>query len=188
MRQPQSYGSPAQQTELTWAALILLTFLILVGLVFLCIAFYANKDIVARRTSVVLFEQSLVFPGPGETTPGAFCEGPVTFHMTDNTIKWRFDHDGLGTITSIDIFGPTLATNPLSGPVFLTLCGGQTTVACLSSGVNTLEQLITQVSPTGQPLITFIEAITADRARYRIRIKTQSFPNGALVGRLNAAF
>ena len=188
MRQPQSYGSPAQQTELTWASLILLSVLVIIGLVFLCIAFFSNKDIVARRTSVVIFDASLVFPGPGDGGPGVFCEGSVTFHMTDNTIKWRFDHDGLGTITAIDIFGPTLAANPLTGPLFLTLCGGSTTIACLTSGPNTLEQLIGQVSPTGQPLINFIEAITADRARYRIRIRTQSFPGGAMVARMNAAF
>lgn len=176
-----------QDVALTWTALILLTVLVIVGLVFLAIAFFANKDIVATRTALVVFDAALVSPGPGDTTPGVFCEGTLRFHLTDNTIKWSFDHDGLGTITSIDIFGPTLPATPLVGPVFITLCGPPTTVPCLGIGPNTLEQTIGQTSPAGQPLITFLEAITGDRARYKIRIKTQNFPDGALVGRIDAS-
>lgn len=189
-RPPQSSGTVNQQTSLTWASLIILSVLVTVGLVFLAIAFFANKDIVARRTAVVVFEGALVRPGPGDLSPAVYCEGSITFHLTDHTIYWRFDRDAttLGTVTSIDIFGPTLATDPLSGPVFLTLCGPPTTVPCLLPSPNTLEQTIIQTSPLGQPLINFIEAITSDRARYKIRIKTQNFPAGALVGRLNAGF
>lgn len=189
-RPSPSPNSVPQQTSLTWTSLILLSALVIVGLVFLAIAFFANKDIVARRTAVVVFDGALVRPGPGDLNPAVYAEGTITFHLTDHTIEWRIDHDAatLGVVTSIDIFGPTLATDPLVGPLFLTLCGPPTTIPCLTSSINTLEQKIGQTSPLGQPLINFIEAITNERARYKIRIRTQNFPDGAMVSRLNSAF
>lgn len=175
---------------LTWVSLILLSVLVIVGVVFLFIATYANKDIVARRSSAVLGLASLVRPGPGDTSSGAFFEGEIFFHMNDLTIRWIINYgaSSMGVITAMDIIGPTLPADPLTGPVLVTLCGPPTTIACLSSGPNTLEQIISQTSPHGRPLNSFINAIVEDRARYKLRVKTQNFPGGALVSRLNTAF
>ena len=169
-------------------SLIVLPVLIVAGIAFLIITQVSNRDIVARRVAYVVFSPVLVYPGPGDNTPGAYCEGDIMFHLVEHTIQWKLFYGGLGTVLALELFGPVLPTNPLDGPVFLTLCGPPTAIACLSSAPQVLEQKITETSPLGQPLNDYIKDITRHPAEYKIRIKTQNFPDGAMVARLNIVF
>ena len=180
-------SSDAYSKRVNCTALVLLSILVVAGLVFLVVSAFSSKDIVAQRRSCIVGDHTLVFPGPGDNGPGVYWEGFVLFHLTQNTINWRMFHGGLGTVHSMEIFGPVTAGNPNNGPLYLTLCGGAATIACLMTAPNTLEQRITQTSPAQEPLGNYLTAITADRDLYKIRIKTQTFPDGALVARLGVA-
>lgn len=184
----EQFQESRRQANIKLVSLIMLSALVIVGVVFLIVATLSSYEVYGRRTSCIVATAALVYPGPGDTGATAFVNGQITFDLTLHTIKWNFNYDNIGVVTEMDIIGPVDPTNPLDGPVFLAICGTPSTaIACLTPEPNLLEQTISETSPIGQPLNSYIVDITQERSKYLLRIKTQNFPAGALAARLNTA-
>jgi len=110
-------------------------------------------------------------------------QGQIIFQRSEDFIEWKLIHNLSSSILSIDIFGPVLETNPLYGPLALTLCENGTPVSCYTDGPNSLRQRITQTS-AGGPLGNYIDAFTTRSDLYLVVIATEDFPSGEVAMRL----
>lgn len=123
-----------------------------------------------------------MFPGPGAST-STFLQGSTRFHRSENTISWHWIHNLSSPVLAIRIFGPVFETNPLSGPLLLTLCETGTEAPCLFKSANTLQQRIFSTAE-GTPLNDYIEDVTFHAQNYIIRVDTADFPNGEMAMKL----
>jgi len=182
------YQNVRYHMRISVLSLVLLCTLALGMLVFLIVTSSIGLSKFSQFKSCVVGSAALVHPGPGDTTANAFWNGDISFDTSAQSIEWDFTYGNLGAVTGLDIIGPVDVGDPLDGPVFLSLCGVPATpLACLGDGMNTLSQTIYEAPATGEPLVAFSRILKDDRSRYLIKIKTQAFPDGALVARLNTA-
>jgi len=163
---------------------VVLTVLVISAFMFLVLAVWNRDDSLVLKKICVQGDPALVFPGPGAPSPPAYLGGYTSFHKTEPYIEWNMFHGSLGgTVTAIDIIGPVFDTNPLNGPVIITVCDITTTVACVATTPNTLVQKITQTD-LGFPIDDIVDKITANLERYKLRVRTTTFPGGAIVSNL----
>lgn len=164
--------------------MILLSLLVVAGLVFMSISLYATHDFVSQRRYCITGQASLVIPGPGDLD--GFLKRWILFDVTKKQINWHLAHGNLGGILGLELFEILDPATPFEGSTWLALCGPPSALSCIAAGPNLLEQTITQTSPATQPLQFFIQAIRDNPGLYKGRIKTQDFPDGALVFELNS--
>lgn len=182
-------GGGKNQQRLNVFAVVVVAVVVVIGLAYLIVAGWASWSAAARHKSCFVGSSLLVYPGPGDTSPGAYWEGAITFDTVDHAIDWKIRYGGLGPVIGMDILGPIAsnASPQTDTPVYLTLCGPPSLVMCVSPEGHLLRQKIKQSSPQNQPLNSYIEDITDNRDEYLIRLRTGDHPSGALVARLNSA-
>lgn len=180
---------PDDGQRLNVFAVVVIAVTVVIGLAYLLAAAHASWASAARHKSCIVGTSVLVYPGPGDTSPGAYWEGSITFDTVDHAIDWKFRYGGIGPVIGMDILGPISpsASPQTDTPSYLTLCGPPSLVMCISTEPHLLRQKIKQTSPQNQPLNSYIEDITDERDEYLIRLRTGDHPSGALVARLNSA-
>ena len=146
------------------------------GIAFLVLSFFKGSDYVNNRHYCVHGHGDLVYPGPGASS-GTYCQGSTRFHRSESFIAWRWIHNLSSPVMSIVIKGPVLDTNPLTGPLLLTLCQTGTDAPCIFPSANVLQQRIDS-TVDGLPLADYIEQITFHAQNYLIYVNTVDFPNG----------
>jgi hypothetical protein len=164
-------------------ALLLLTLIVIGGIVFMAISYKYQDDSVWLKTYSCVGDPSLVYPGPGAPTT-AYEVGDVTFNINTRSIQVRAQIGGVGfgSLTGIQLIGPTLNSNPISGPTLLPMCGPGSPLTCNVVSANLVDQT-TSKTPLGQPLDDLINDVVRDRFRYMMLFQTTTYPQGALACR-----
>ena len=164
-------------------ALVLLLLLVIAAIVFMAISYYYQDNSVWIKTYSCVGDPSLVYPGPGAPST-AYEVGDVTFNINDRSIQVRAQIGGVGfgSLTGIQLIGPTLNSNPLSAPVLLPMCGPGSPLACNVITANYVDQTATK-TPGGLPLDDLINDVLRERFRYMMLFKTTANPAGALACR-----
>lgn len=166
---------------LAWVTLIVI---VGSGVVFLISAGLKKNDAILQKHLCFKADSALVFPGPGAPQPPAYAQGELLVHRSEASIAWDIVYGNVGgTVTGMDVFGPIYPASPLDGPLLLTICDVTTTVACQATLANVLRQKIKQTD-TGIPLDDIAETLFLHPERYKLRIRSTTYPNGALVADL----
>jgi hypothetical protein len=166
-------------SKFLWAMLIII---IGGGIVFLALTFFKGNDYVNDRHYCVQGLGSLVYPGPGAPS-STYLQGSFRFHRSNQDISWRLAHNLSSPVMSIQVHGPVLDTNPLSGPPLLTLCETGTAAPCIFTTANSLQQRISSTME-GTGLGNYIDEITFHAQDYLILVNTVDYPNGEVAMRL----
>jgi len=154
------------------------------GLVFLIGAGMKKNDAILQKHICFKGDTNLVFPGPGAPQPPGYAQGELLVHRSEPSIAWDIVYGNVGgTIIGMDVFGPIYPSSPLDGPLLVTVCDVTTTVACQTPSPNVLKQKIKQTD-TGIPLDDIAEMLFLHPERYKLRIRSTTYPNGALVADL----
>jgi hypothetical protein len=152
------------------------------GLTFLVLTFVRKDNYVTQRNYCVQGQGALVWPGPA-APPSTYCQGHFLFDRSENAIDWSLVHNLSSTVLAISVLGPIYETNPINGPLLVTLCETGTRGPCLFRSANTLSQRLTETLDGG-PLNPYIEAITKHSERYLLRIDTTDYPEGEVAMKL----
>jgi len=159
----------------------LLVILVISAIIFLVFATANRNDAIVIKKVCTKGDPSLVFPGPGAVFPPGYFQGYITFHKTEPYIEWNFIYGFVGgTVTGMDIIGPVFPSNPLNGPLIITICDIASPVACFTPVPNVLDQKIKQTS-AGYPIDDIVDKITGNLESYLLRVRTTTFPGGATV-------
>jgi len=146
------------------------------GIAFLVLSFIKGNQYVNDRHYFVRVQGSLVYPGPGAPA-STYCQGGTRFHRSENTIDWYWIHNLSSPVLNIAIYGPVYETNPMAGPLLITLCETGTTAPCIFPSANTLQQRVSSTIEGG-PLADYINDITFHAQDYLIRVSTANYPLG----------
>ena len=173
----------ATERRISVFAFVMLSLFLVSALLFLVFTFVRQgQDFNLARTYVV--GQPLSPLSSEVNLTGTYAEGRVLFHRTHPFIEWDIVHSGVGTVVSLDIFGPIDPAQPTEGPVKAVLCRTGSSFPCLFQGPNRIRQRI-QTTPGLRPLLNDVAHILDDLHLYKLRLNTTAYPEGAFFFRFS---
>jgi hypothetical protein len=164
--------SGAKKAKITVPAFIILGVILCGAFVFLVLTFIRSNEFAVLRKYCVTGDPSLVTAPLTPLSPPAYVRGSVSFHKTEPYAEWDLSYGNLGSaVTSIDVRGPLLDTDPPDGPVYVVLCLSGSLVPCTYPATNLLKQR-TKTTIALSPLDDYVDAITARADRYKFCVNT----------------
>jgi hypothetical protein len=166
-------------------AFVMLCIFLSGALAFLVLTFVRNDTYITKRIFCVEGQGSLVWPGPGAPSAATYCQGVTQFDRSNLDISWHWINNLSSPVTAIRVYGPVYETNPLNGPLYLTMCEAGTLQSCLFNSANSLSQRI-EHTLSGAPLGAYVTEITTHPDRYIARVATEDFPDGEVAMKFNS--